>query len=106
MFDTIILTIVGFILVGAIHKIIRADEEHKRIDLSALIIVVLCLMILIQGKSYEKPNCDHAYIYEVAHNDGYEQAIKDAILWDADEYSYIISFNGELHTYANYYHED
>ena len=106
MFDTIILTIIGFILVGAIYKIIIASEEHKRIDLSAIIIAILCLMILVQGKSYEKPQCDHTHIYNVAYDHGYEQAIKDAILWDADAYSYTISFDGELHTYAHYYHED
>ena len=105
MFNTIILTIVALISVAYTSKLVRHSEETKKFDLTSLIVIILSMLILVQGRFYEEPKCDHVHMYELAYSDGYEQAIKDAILWDGDEYTYTISFNGELHTYANYYHE-
>ena len=50
---------------------------------------------------YEK---DFAFSYESkmkdAFENGYNQAIEDAVLVESNEIGYILSFNGELHSYT------
>lgn len=45
----------------------------------------------------------HSYqdLFPEAYKEGYQEAIKNAILIKANEYGYIISFNGEEHIYYN-----
>ena len=46
----------------------------------------------------------HAYTFESkieqTFENGYEQAIKEAVLVESNENGYILSFNGELHAYT------
>lgn len=42
--------------------------------------------------------CD--YQIEKTFENGYEQAIEDAVLVSSNEVGYVLSFNGELHSYT------
>lgn len=45
----------------------------------------------------------HSYqdLFPEAYKEGYQEAIENAVLIKANEYGYIISFNGEEHIYYN-----
>ena len=105
MFNTIIAIIAAISLIY-----ITASFDRKKsittTDIIALIMSLLVFAIMCRSDLFFKDNCDHTAMYNAGYSDGYEQAIKDAILWDNNEYTYTISFDGELHEYANYYHED
>lgn len=92
-----IITIVAITIICTM-SIIRVIEHNNKYDIVIVILAVVALFSICKAKD----TCT----YNSAFDDGYNQAIKDAILWDNDEFTYTISFNGELHEYANYYHED
>ncbi len=111
MFNTIILVIIAIICAIYFVRIVNCID-HKKVNFSDILVFILCMFIIIQARFYKDeptPTVDqNAYtvIYNAAYEVGYENAIRDAILWESNEYTYTISFDGELHEYANYYHED
>ena len=105
-----IIIFIAFIFAVYALNVANGITDHK-LDIKDIIIVALCFICILQAYNHEAEMDNYtnelfAHTYEVGYSNGYDQAIKDAILWDGDEYTYTISFNGELHTYANYYHED
>lgn len=58
------------------------------------IIIVLALAIIAMVFAF----CE--YQKHDAFENGYEQAIEDAVLVESNENGYILSFNGELHNYT------
>ena len=59
------------------------------------IIIVLAIILSIIGTL---AFCQHKE--QEAFENGYEQAIEDAVLVESNENGYILSFEGELHSYT------
>ena len=98
MLNTIILVIVTFIF--AIHTLRLFDSIDEKFSFTSLIIMLLCLGIIIQFKSYENPNTQKI---TDAYNRGFNDAIHSAELVETTTDGYSIKFGaiwGQVHDYT------
>lgn len=102
----IILMSLAFAL--ALYDILLMSEGKLKIYLLPILVVVGTMLILVTTSTprldkYYGVDNPHSYqdIFPDAFNEGYNKAIKEAVLIDITESGYILSFNGEEHFYYN-----
>lgn len=102
----VILISIAFAL--ALYDILLMSEGKLKIYPLPILVVIGIMLILVTTSTprldkYFQANNPHSYqdIFPDAFNEGYNKAIKEAILIDMTESGYILSFNEEEHFYYN-----
>ena len=98
--------ILATIISVTIFGLVGAVEHHKHINLKWVILMITIIlscsliMVLIYHNQNDIPIGEVKEAYSDSYEDGYNQAIEDAVLIESDEDGYTLSFNGEYHVYT------
>lgn len=103
---------IGIILISlaftlAFYNIVLMFERKCKVWLLPILVVVGVLLVIFAmrmpalDRYYEVEN-PHSYqeLFPEAYEEGYQDAISEAILIEVNDYGYVISFNGEAHWYS------
>ena len=70
------------------------NKAVKNISVTIITAIIAISFSVVRTSAF----CD--YQKQETFENGYEQAIEDAVLVESDEEGYILSFKGELHNYS------
>ena len=92
----------------AFYNILLMAEGKRKVWMLPILVVVGTLLVIVAASTprvdrYYRTNNPRSYqdLFPEAYEEGYHEAINDAILIEDNEYYYVISFNGVEHMYLH-----